>query len=204
MDGPQYSYCPPDDPADMASYDQFFYDEDKMGMTVTSGCVSIAKDQSNLIGISIGGGSPYCPCIYVVQVFDNTPAFKDGSLESGDEITAINGNSVKNKSKVEVAKMIQSSTSSSVVIHYNKLHADVKEGKSLDIVLKKVKHRLVDNMSSVTADALGLSRAILCNDSLVKRLNDLEGIEFMYHGICEHIRQTAKAFVDLCHIYKGM
>ena len=29
--------------------------------------------------------------------------------------------------------------------------------------MKKVKHRLVENMSSGTADALGLSRAILCN-----------------------------------------
>lgn len=33
-------------------------------------------------------------------------------------------------------------------------------------VLKKVKHRLVENMSSGTADALGLSRAILCNGEL--------------------------------------
>ena len=31
------------------------------------------------------------------------------------------------------------------------------------IVLKKVKHKMVENMSSGTADALGLSRAILCN-----------------------------------------
>ena len=31
------------------------------------------------------------------------------------------------------------------------------------LVLKKVKHRVVENMSSTTADALGLSRAILCN-----------------------------------------
>lgn len=30
-------------------------------------------------------------------------------------------------------------------------------------VLKKVKHRFVENMNSNTADALGLSRAILCN-----------------------------------------
>ena len=30
-------------------------------------------------------------------------------------------------------------------------------------VLKKVKHRVVEAMSSGTADALGLSRAILCN-----------------------------------------
>ena len=30
-------------------------------------------------------------------------------------------------------------------------------------VLKKVKHQLVEKVSSETADALGLSRAILCN-----------------------------------------
>ena len=39
----------------------------------------------------------------------------------------------------------------------------MKEGKSLDILLKKVKHQMVEKMSSSTADALGLSRAILCN-----------------------------------------
>ena len=33
-------------------------------------------------------------------------------------------------------------------------------------VLKKVKHRVVETMSSGTADALGLSRAILCNGKL--------------------------------------
>ena len=37
-------------------------------MTVTSGVVTIKKDESNLIGISIGGGAPLCPCLYVVQV----------------------------------------------------------------------------------------------------------------------------------------
>lgn len=37
-------------------------------MTVTSGTVLIQKDQTNLIGISIGGGAPYCPCLYIVQV----------------------------------------------------------------------------------------------------------------------------------------
>lgn len=29
--------------------------------------------------------------------------------------------------------------------------------------MKKMKHRIVEHMSSSTADALGLSRAILCN-----------------------------------------
>ena len=135
------------------------------------------------------------------QVFDGTPAAKDGTLQSGDEIVAVNGTSVKGKSKVEVAKMIQS-VSSSVIINYNKLHADLKEGKSLDIILKKMKHRMVDNMSSATADALGLSRAILCNDTLVKKMNELEATEFMYRGMAEHIRSILRAHVDLCHVLK--
>lgn len=61
-----------------------------------------------MIGISIGGGAPNCPCLYIVQIFDNTPASKDGTLQSGDEITGVNNVSVKGKTKVEVAKMIQS------------------------------------------------------------------------------------------------
>ena len=40
--------------------------------------------------------------------------------------------------KVEVARMIQG-VSVDVTINYNKLHADPKQGKSLDLVLKKVK-----------------------------------------------------------------
>ncbi|KAJ8956140.1 hypothetical protein NQ314_006774 [Rhamnusium bicolor] len=82
-----------------------------------------------------------------------------------------------------------------VIINYNKLHADPKQGKSLDIVLKKMKHRLVENMSSSTADALGLSRAILCNDTLVKKMQELQDTELMYRGL---------AHVDLHQSIKGM
>ena len=66
------------------------------------------KDKQNLIGISIGGGAPLCPCLYVVQVFDNTPAAKDGTLQAGDEIVGVNGKSLRGKTKVDVARAIQS------------------------------------------------------------------------------------------------
>ena len=64
-------------------------------MTVTSGSITLSKDDSNLIGISIGGGAPMCPCLYIVQVFDNTPAAKDATLEAGDELVGVNGANVK-------------------------------------------------------------------------------------------------------------
>ena len=62
---------------------------------MTSGSITLSKDDSNLIGISIGGGAPMCPCLYIVQVFDNTPAAKDTTLEAGDELVGVNGANVK-------------------------------------------------------------------------------------------------------------
>ncbi|KAK0182253.1 hypothetical protein PV327_000408 [Microctonus hyperodae] len=173
----------------------------QMGMTITSGNVIIQKDNSNLIGISIGGGAPYCPCLYIVQVFDNTPAALEGTLQSGDELCAVNGASVKGKTKTEVAKMIQA-CDNQVSINYNKLHADPRQGRTLDIALKKVKHRLVEGMGSATADALGLSRAILCNDALVQRLMALQRTENLYRGLVTHAKSMLHAFFDLTQIYK--
>ncbi|XP_055315239.1 PRKCA-binding protein isoform X2 [Sitodiplosis mosellana] len=160
----------------------------------------IKKDQSNLIGISIGGGAPYCPCLYIVQVFDGTPTANEGTLQSGDELLGVNGQSAKGKTKVAVAKMIQSATNE-VTIHYNKLHADPTQGESLDIALKKLKHRFVEGMSSNTADSLGLSRAILCNDSLVKRLQELQSTESMYRGLVEHSKRMLKAHFDVIQCF---
>uniref|UniRef100_A0A8C9J0F5 Protein interacting with PRKCA 1 n=1 Tax=Piliocolobus tephrosceles TaxID=591936 RepID=A0A8C9J0F5_9PRIM len=90
-----------------------------------------------------------------------------------------------------------------VTIHYNKLQADPKQGMSLDIVLKKVKHRLVENMSSGTADALGLSRAILCNDGLVKRLEELERTAELYKGMTEHTKNLLRAFYELSQTHRA-
>ncbi len=58
-------------------------------------------------------------------------------------------------------------------------------------------------MSSATADTLGLSRAILCNDSLLKRLQDLKRTETMYRGLVEHTRRLLRCYYDLCQVYKG-
>ncbi|XP_023947439.1 PRKCA-binding protein isoform X2 [Bicyclus anynana] len=174
-----------------------------MGMTVTSGNVVLNKDEKNLIGISIGGGAPLCPCLYIVQIFDNTPAAKDGTLQSGDELVGVNGQTVKGKTKVEVAKMIQAAKDT-VTINYNKLHADPKQGKSLDIIMKKVKHRLVENMSTGTADALGLSRAILCNDTLVAKLNEMRDTENTYKKLVEHAKRMLKSYFDLLQTYKSL
>ena len=177
------------------------YEEDRLGMTITSGQIKMDKDASNLIGISIGGGAPNCPCLYVIQIFDNTPASQNGTLEPGDEITAINGVSVKGSTRTEAAQAIQSSKDS-VIINYNKLHVDTAKAKSLDIILKKLKHRITESISPTTADAFGLSRAILCNDTLVKRLEGLERNELIYSEISDRTRNTFRAYYEMNRAYR--
>ena len=90
-----------------------------------------------------------------------------------------------------------------VTVKYNKLHADPKQGRNLDLILKKLKHHMVENMSSQTADALGLSRAILCNDSLVKKLDELERTELMYKGLVDHTKRVLRGYFDLLMVCKG-
>ena len=62
-------------------------------------------------------------------MFDNTPAAKSGVLEAGDELVAVNSTSVKGKTKVEVARMIQN-VRNEVTIGYNKLSCEASQGKS--------------------------------------------------------------------------
>lgn len=123
-------------------------------------------------------------------------------MAAGDELLGVNNKSVKGKSKVEVAKLIQSSKDQ-VVINYNKLHADQKQGKTLDIVLKKVKHKFVESMSSTTADTLGLSRAILCNDGLIKKFDELERTSDLYKGLIEHTKKLLKSIFELSTTHKA-
>lgn len=47
---------------------------------MTTGNVTIKKDNNNLIGISIGGGAPFCPCLYIVQVLMNIILFSKDHL----------------------------------------------------------------------------------------------------------------------------
>lgn len=54
------SFLPPGDSDSCASLPS--------GIPTVPGKVTLQKDAQNLIGISIGGGAQYCPCLYIVQV----------------------------------------------------------------------------------------------------------------------------------------
>ncbi|XP_075260402.1 PRKCA-binding protein-like isoform X2 [Convolutriloba macropyga] len=133
-------------------------EEDRLGLSLQPGSVCVQKDSQNLIGISIGGGAPLCPCLYIVQV----------------------------------------------TIGYNKLGGcEAKEqGRSFDMLVKKMKHKMVENMSSSTADALGLSRAILCNDGLIKKMQEMEKIAGMYRGLMNNTKGLLRGYLQLAHSHR--
>ena len=91
---------------------------------------------------------------------------------------------------------------------------------SLETVLKKVKHRMVESMSSSTADALGLSRAILCNgnkrdknchliirfssfsvDHLIKKMEELDRTANLYRELIKHTRSLLKCIFYLARVH---
>ncbi|XP_065181994.1 PRKCA-binding protein-like [Sycon ciliatum] len=148
--------------------------------------VRIDKGENGLVGITIGGGPPLCPVVYIVQVFDNTPAQKSGQLEPGDELLSVNGKPVTGMTKTQIAKKIKS-MGSPVHLEIRKLQTDPKEYKSLDIALKNIKHRVVESMSQQTADTLGLSRAILVNDDMIQKLQHLEKNTKAYQELAKRI-----------------
>ncbi|CAJ0936948.1 unnamed protein product, partial [Mesorhabditis belari] len=171
-------------------------EEDRMGMRINSEVVEITKDPKGLVGVSIGGGHPYCPCVYVVQLFDGSPAADDGRIRAGDEVVAVNGTNVKGDKKTHVAQLIQTSANP-VKLTINKLDIDTTKGKTVDIVMKKIKHKMVSFMENDTADALGLSRAILCNDPLLKKMQLLEENAEFYRTLIAY-------FTELCDAQEGI
>ncbi|KJH52227.1 PDZ/DHR/GLGF domain protein [Dictyocaulus viviparus] len=168
-------------------------EEDKMGMRIQSETIEIVKDEKGLVGISIGGGYPFCPCVYVVQIFEKSPAELDGRIRAGDEVVAVNGISTKGERKSAVAQLIQCSTNP-VKITINKLETNSSKGKTLDIMMKKIKHKIVEFMDTDSIDALGLSRAILCNDPLLKKMKILEDNTLLYRNMIAY-------FEDLFYLH---
>lgn len=61
-------------------------EEDRLGMSISGDVAEVTKDDKGVIGVSIGGGAPNCPCIYFVQIFEGAPVANDGRIKAGDEI----------------------------------------------------------------------------------------------------------------------
>ena len=108
---------------------------------MSSGIITLTKCDANLVGISIGGGAPLCPHVYIVQVFDNTPAAIDQTLESGDRIVAVNNFDVNGRTKLEVARMIQNAGVSLLLLLFSakKLLSYARAKK----IVKKLSKRIV-------------------------------------------------------------
>lgn len=73
-----------------------------------------------------------------------------------------------------------------IKLSVNRLHFDEDAGQTLDITLKRLKHWWVERMDAKTADAFGLSRAILCNDVLARLMEKLEANQTLYSELTRH------------------
>uniref|UniRef100_A0A914CQC8 PRKCA-binding protein n=1 Tax=Acrobeloides nanus TaxID=290746 RepID=A0A914CQC8_9BILA len=177
--------------------------ESQRGARLIADVAEIPKDDKNQIGVAIGGGAPYCPCLYVVQVFENSPCALDRRINPGDELISVNGVSVKGYEKIAVAELIRQSPSP-VKLSFNKIIVEQGQGQTLDIFLKKVKHRFIEYMDSESADAFGLSRAILCNDLLAKLVNRLDAHVTFYTELINRLQDYSKYLYQMSRAQEGL
>ncbi|MEQ2231811.1 PRKCA-binding protein [Ilyodon furcidens] len=174
-------------------------EEDKLGIPTVPGTVTLKKDANNLIGISIGGGAQYCPCLYIVQVFDNTPAALDGTLAAGDEITGVNGKTVKGKTKVEVAKMIQAVQ----VIGF-------WEGKSSFLLVRALSYGLVKRLEELEKTAELYKGLMEHTKRLLRAFFELSqthrgfGDVFSVIGVREPQAAASEAFVKFADAHRNI
>jgi PRKCA-binding protein len=70
--------------------------------------------------------------------------------------------------------------------------------------MKKFKHRFIDSIDDATANALGLSRAILCNDILSKLQDRLEANQQFYTVLIRKAEDMAKCYQSIAETQVGI
>lgn len=88
-------------------------------------------------------------------------------------------------------------------ISFNRIQVDPEKGKTLDILFKKIKHWVVESMEPKMADALGLSRAVLCNDLLQKLLERLDANENFYKQLHTKLLRLVRCYSAVSSINNG-
>ncbi|VDO25016.1 unnamed protein product [Heligmosomoides polygyrus] len=71
-------------------------------------------------------------------------------------------------------------------------------------MMKKIKHKMVEFMDTDSADALGLSRAILCNDPLLRKMKVLEDNTLLYRNLIGYFGDLFFFQEKISHFQKGV
>lgn len=81
---------------------------------------------------------------------------------------------------------------------------DSEQSQTFDILLKKFKHRILESIDSKTADAIGLSRAILCNDLLSRLMDKLEMNSQFYKKLIKKVQEISKNYLHMSEAQDGI
>ncbi|KAL7672140.1 hypothetical protein ACOME3_007034 [Neoechinorhynchus agilis] len=93
--------------------------------------------------------------------------------------------------KARVLLLIRKTFEPEIEITYKKLIIDESRFNkmNLDMIIKKLKHRLAERMGPSAADSLGLSRAIIRNDPLTAKLISL-------NCLCKFYQRLIRLFIN--------
>eukprot|EP01135_Chromosphaera_perkinsii_P010000 Nk52_evm35s1992 gene=Nk52_evmTU35s1992 len=164
----------------------------------------VEKDCNGALGMSLGGGSPLCPCVYAVALQTGMPVATEGSIQIGDEISEINGVSLEGLTRFQVAEIIQHQNGP-LSIGFKRFDGDTYFGKKepLDVSLKKLKQKLSLKLKPDILDTFGIEHAFLQeSEDFEMAMDRFERTCKMYDGLLLRIKTYVEAFQKLLETQK--
>lgn len=148
----------------------FFYEEDRCCLELTEHELVIEKTSAaQPIGITLAGGLPACPLVYVSHLGKASLAARAG-LELGDELVSVNGVLISHRlRRREVKELIEQTPDARLHVSVRRIVVDAevvrRKSQSVEMKYQKFKHKLIEkHMDGSTADVMGFTRAIIAND----------------------------------------
>ena len=158
----------PPDLQNSISREEYYFDEDRCGLELTEHEIILEKPTENaVLGLTLSGGIPVCPFVYISQLTKDSIAVKSG-LQLGDEIRSINSVEIRYRlRRKDVKEIIESENK--LVLGVRRIIVDhdvvARKSASLEMKYQKMKHKFIEkHLEESTADAIGFTRAILAND----------------------------------------
>ena len=157
----------PPDLQNSISREEYYFDEDRCGLELTEHEIILEKPTENaVLGLTLSGGIPVCPFVYISQLTKDSIAVKSG-LQLGDEIRSINSVEISYRlRRKDVKEIIESENK--LVLGVRRIIVDhdvvARKSASLEMKYQKMKHKFIEkHLEESTADAIGFTRAILAN-----------------------------------------
>eukprot|EP00123_Amoebidium_parasiticum_P013273 comp21868_c2_seq1/m.31277 comp21868_c2_seq1/g.31277 ORF comp21868_c2_seq1/g.31277 comp21868_c2_seq1/m.31277 type:complete len:423 (-) comp21868_c2_seq1:79-1347(-) len=165
------------------------------------------RKANNTLGLSVGGGAPLCPCLYVARIYPGEPASQQHLLEVGDELVAVNGQSLSGMSRDQAAEVMRQA-GNIVRISYIKFDTNSVE-ETFDLRFNVGVNTLIVGMAELmgkdAVDSFQLHEQVeLESDDLLRQLEQFKRTNDSHRALPRQLLMYKNAVADMADSHKQL